>query len=131
MRFTLPLHRDVHYSNVLWRESGTIPGVRYAIRRISVANRIELISKTRELAIKHEFLKAGDAMDQLEGSLADLLVRKLYLEWGLIEIHGLKINGRPATAHSLIEEGPERLAEEIVGEVRSELGLTEDERKNF
>ena len=130
MKFTLPLHRDVAYSNVLWRESRKVPGVRYAIRRISVANRIELGYRARELALKHDFLRAGDTMEQIEATLADLLVRKLYLDWGLWEVKGLSINGRPATPQSLIEEGPEELGEEIAGDIRSQLGLSEDERKN-
>ena len=53
-----------------------MPGVHYAIRRVSLSQRIELTKRARELSLRHEFLKAGDAPDQLEASLADLLIRK-------------------------------------------------------
>ncbi|MDQ2776230.1 MAG: hypothetical protein M3Y57_15130 [Acidobacteriota bacterium] len=111
-------------------ESREVPGVRYTIRRVSLAQRIELVKSVRELCLKHEFLKAGDTADHMESWLADLLVRKLYLEWGLAEISGLRIDGKAATAADLIAKGPEKLSDEIIESIKSEIGLTEDERKN-
>jgi hypothetical protein len=116
---------------VLWCESQTVQGVRYAIRRVSLAQRIELTRRARELSIRHEFLKAGDASEQLEAALGDLLVRKLYIEWGLAEITGLRVDKQPATVEMLIEKGPEALTDEIIAAIRAQLGLSEEERKNF
>ena len=130
MRYTLRSLKGENHHSVTWHDSRALPGVRYAIRRISLAQRIELTKRARELSLKNEFLKAGDAADQLEGSLADLLVRKMYLEWGLDEIRGLKIDGESATAQLLAQKGPEALSDEVVGTIRSELGLSDEERKN-
>lgn len=78
----------------------------------------------------YEFLKTGDAESQLEAALSDLLVAKLYLEWGLAEIEGLSIDGKKATVSTLIISGPEDLADEIVRQIQAESVLTADERKN-
>lgn len=84
----------------------------------------------RELTLRNEFLRAGDAADQLQASLSDLLARKLYLEWGLAEVRGLSIDGTPADVQGLIEKGPEKLADEAISMVAEETGLSEQERKN-
>ncbi|MFL6352380.1 MAG: hypothetical protein ACJ74Z_11100 [Bryobacteraceae bacterium] len=131
MKFSSRLRKPSSYASVLWFESETIRGARYAVRRVSLAQRIELTKRARELSLRHDFLKAGDASDDLEASLADLLIRRLYLEWGLAEVTGIEIDEQPATAEVLIEKGPEALANEIVAAVRGQLGLSEEERKNF
>jgi hypothetical protein len=131
MKFPSRLRKESSYASVLWFESETVQGVRYGIRRVSLSQRIELTKRARELSIRHEFLKAGDASDQLEASLADLLVRKLYIEWGLAEVTGLRVDREPATVDVLIEKGPEALADEIIAAIRGQLGLSEEERKNF
>jgi hypothetical protein len=107
-----------------------MPEVHFAIRRISLAHRLELTKQLRELTLRYEFLNAGETSDQLEAAMSDLLVRKLYIEWGLAEIQGLVIDGEPATADLLIQKGPEPLAAEIVLAIRQEIELSEDERKN-
>jgi hypothetical protein len=130
MKFTLPSHRAINYPSLIRCESRAVPGVQYTVRRVSLAQRIELTRSVRELCLKHEFLQAGDGADQLESALADLLIRKLYLEWGLADMTGLRIDGNPASVATLVEKGPEELSDEIVARIKSELGLTEDERKN-
>jgi hypothetical protein len=130
MKFISRLHNEREYSSVVWHKSQTAEGVRYAIRRVSLLQRIELTKRVRELALRHEFLKAGDMTDQLDANLGDLLVRRLYLEWGLSEIAGLKIDGQPGTVELLIERGPEALSNEIVEAICTELELSEEERKN-
>lgn len=130
MKFTSPLHKEVSYSSVFWHESRTVQGVRYAIRRVSLLQRLELTKSVKELLLRHEFLMAGDASDGLEATLADLLVRRLYLEWGLAEIRGFTIDGRPPSVELLIEKGPEALSNEITSAIQAELGLSEEERKN-
>jgi hypothetical protein len=130
MRFISRLRRAPSYSSLLWHDSRTVPGVRFATRRVSLAQRIELTTKVRELAQRHEFLKAGGESDQLEASLADLLARKLYIEWGVSELEGLRIDGQTATTDLVIEKGPEELSDELIETVRGELSLSEEERKN-
>ncbi len=130
MKFISRSLRHESHDSLLWHDSLALPGVQYAIRRVSLAQRIELTKSARELSVRYEFLKAGDAADQLEGSLADLLVRKMYLEWGLAEIKHLAIDGEAATVELLVQRGPEALSDEIVAAVRGELGLSEEERKN-
>ena len=120
----------MHYESVCWLPSQSFAGVRYAVRRASLANRIELTKLVRELMRRDEFLRAGDAADQVEAGLAELLVRKLYLEWGLVEIEGLEIDGVAASPQLLIEAGPEQLTEEIAASIQGQLTLTDEERKN-
>jgi hypothetical protein len=131
MRSQSHSHNENRYSTVAWHDSHVMPGVRYGIRRISLAQRIELTSRARELTNRYEFLRAGDAADQLEASLADLLTRKLYLEWGLAEIRELTIDGQAATVEMVVEKAPEALSNEIVAAIQGELSLSEEERKNF
>jgi hypothetical protein len=130
MNLTSLLRKDTAYSSVCWHASKLLPGVRFAIRRISLRQRIELNRRVNELTLKHEFLKAGDTSNQLEVALSDLLVAKLYVEWGLEQMEGLTIDGRKATAELLIDFGPESLANEIGALIQAESALTEDERKN-
>jgi hypothetical protein len=130
MKLISLLHKEVNYLSRLWHNSETTPGVRFAIRRMSLRQRIELNHRVRELALKNEFLRSGDSEDQLEAALADLLVMKLYLEWGLESIEGLLIDGQMATSAALIDKGPEALAAEIAGAIQAESSLNENERKN-
>ena len=81
--------------------------------------------------MQYDFLKTGDTSSQLEAALSDLLVAKLYVEWGLKEIEGLSIDGKRVTSAALIASGPECLTDEIVQRIQAESLLTEDERKNF
>jgi len=119
-----------HRSQV-WHDSSVCKGVRFATRQISLSGRIELTQRIQDLIFKNEFLRAGDALEQSQASLADLLARKVYLEWGTSEIERLMIDGRPASVQDLIDYGPEDLCEEIASKIQSELGLSEEERKNF
>jgi hypothetical protein len=130
MRFTSLSHKSPDYQSLLWHESQNVSGVQFAIRRVSLGQRIELTQKVRELGLRHEFLKAGEPTEQVEASLADLLVRRLYLEWGLAELKGFTIDGEPPDPGALIEKGPEALTNEIIGRIRAELELSEEERKN-
>ena len=130
MRFRLRLRKQADYPSLLWHDSRVSGGVRYATRRVSLGQRIELTKKVRALSISNEFLRAGDTADQLEASLADLLVRKLYLEWGLAALRGLWVDGELGTVEMLIEKGPEALATEIAETIRDQIAFTEEERKN-
>ena len=122
---------SVHFASIEWHESGCMPGVKYAIRKITLGQRIELARRARELARQNEYLRSGDPADRLEATIGDLLVEKLYLEWGVADVEGLSIDGSSASVGDLIERGPERLSHEIVQTLRSYLVLTDEERKNF
>lgn len=130
MNCLLPLHKHDQYCSRIWHRSKRFPYVRFAVRRASLGQRIELTTRVRELTLQHEFLKAGDITEQLAASLSELLVRKLYLEWGLAAIEGLKIDDEPASAANLTARGPEALVEEIISAIKEESGLNENERKN-
>jgi hypothetical protein len=131
MKLTSLLPNDTNYLSVAWHASETMPGVRFAIRRVSLRQRIELNRRVKELTLKYEFLRAGDTEGQLEAALSELLVISLYLEWGLESIEGLSIDGLAATPSALIDRGPEALTAEIARVVQAESSLTEAERKNF
>lgn len=130
MRFTSLLRKSCNYESLTWHASTTVQGVRFATRRVSLGQRIELTRKARELSLKYEFLTAGESSDQVEASLSDLLVKRLYLEWGLAELSGLTIDGERATVNILIEKGPDALSNEIIDRIKADLELSEEERKN-
>lgn len=131
MNFTWRSPKPTKHTSVAWYTSTKCPGVRYCIRRVSLGQRIDLMQRARQLALQNEFLRAGTSVDQFEAALRDLLVRRMYLEWGLVSLDGLAIDDDPATPASLAEKGPEALSDEILEALGAELGLTEDERKNY
>ena len=117
------------HESVLWFDGPA--GVRYAIRRISVAQRIDLARKIREVGRGVEFFEAsGDARERFEAAVLAGEIDRAYLAWGLAAVEGLAIDGEAATPDSLIERGPFVLAMEILSRIKAECGLTEDERKN-
>jgi hypothetical protein len=78
-----------------------------------------------------EYLEAGsDAREKLEATVLAAEIDRAYLEWGLAGVEGLEIDGVAATPGTLIDSGPVELAREILGRIKAECGLTEDERKN-
>lgn len=121
----------MEYASTKTCRSETTPGVSFTIYRMSFGRRIELTKRIRELGQKIEFLEAGsDVREKIEAAFLAHQVDKLYLEWGLREVTGLVIDGRPAGPAELIESGPEELCREIVAAIKAECGLTESERKN-
>lgn len=116
--------------SVRWMESKEFPGVRCSIREPSLGNRIALTQKLHDLTARNEFLAGGRELQQLELVLAELLVQKALIEWGLAAVEGLKIDGENPTTDLLIESGPEKLVAEIAQAIRARCGLTEEERKN-
>jgi len=106
MKSLLRSHSSVDFESERWMESQTFRGVRFAVTRTSLAQRIELTRRVRELVLANDFLASGSEAEKLEGALADLLVRRLYIEWGLAQIEGLAINGVAASVESLIASGP-------------------------
>ena len=131
MNCTSPSLEPVAYESRAWMESETTPGVRFQIFRISFSRRLELARKVRELAQRIEFLDAGaELKDKVESSILGGEIDGMYLEWGLVSVEGLTIDGETVTPELLIDRGPERLTREIAGRIRAECHLSEDERKN-
>lgn len=114
-----------------WVESRAMPGVRMRIARISFSRRIDLLKRLRSLLPELEYRTAGEKdIDRAEAARLNLEVQRLYVEWGLLAVEGLTIDGTPATKESLLSHGPEQLCEEAAEAVRSRTFLSAEERKN-
>ena len=118
-----------------WHDAGAVKGVRYQIARMSFGRRIELARRIREIGRKMEYLEAGarlenGAREALEATVLSAEIDRVYLDWGLVAVEGLTIDGAEATPESLVERGPVELAAEILARIKSECGMNEDERKN-
>jgi hypothetical protein len=119
------------YDSALWFDAESATGVRFAIARLTFGRRLELARRVREIGRKAEFLAAGtDAREKLEAAVVGAEVDRAYLEWGLLAVEGLVIDGEAATPGAVVEKGPLALATEILGRVKTECGLSEIERKN-
>ena len=106
-------------------------GVSYKISRMSFGRRVELTRKVRDLGQRMEFREAGSELsDKLEARLLSCEIDRLYLDWGLVDVFGLNLDGAPATPDALITAGPEDLCREILAAIKVECGLSEEERKN-
>ena len=121
----------MNHNSVRVVNSVVFAGVRFHVARISFARRLELTRQVRELGRRIAFDEAGEGTDgKLSAAISRAEIDRIYLQWGLVGIDGLEIDGSAATPETLIERGPEELCREIVAEIRSECGLTEEERKN-
>jgi hypothetical protein len=121
----------MNYRSVLEIESQTCRGVRFTISRMSFGKRIELAKRVREIAHKLEFFRASEApQDSVEAALINGEVDRACLDWGLVKVDGLEIDGEPAKPDTIGDAGPEELCREIIAAIKHECGLTEAERKN-
>ncbi|MBZ5603325.1 MAG: hypothetical protein LAO79_13575 [Acidobacteriia bacterium] len=119
------------YESVVWFEAESRAGVRCGIARISFGRRIDLARRIREVGRRAEFLDAsGEAKDRIEAAVVKAEIDRAYLDWGWVGVEGLEIDGAAATPGSAIEAGPAELAAEVLARIKSECGLTDDERKN-
>lgn len=108
-----------------------MPGVSFAIARMTFGRRLELMKRVRDLAVRIEYFDAGrDEKNRIEASLLGAEMDKVYLAWGLEEVRGLALDGEAATPSALVERGPEALVHEALAAIKAECGLTETERKN-
>lgn len=123
--------RSEEYRSSVWKESRTRPGVRYEVARVSLERRLELARRVSELRAKLRFEGAREGLDaRLAVTETQCAIDVAYLEWGLLGVEGLKIDGEPATVETVISKGPEELAREMAEAVRGESGLSEAEIKN-
>lgn len=121
----------MNYDSVVLVTSRLRDGVSFTISRMSFGRRVELMGRVRDLASKLEFFEAGSGnKDRVEADILSAEIDQLYLRWGLREVSGLTIDGRPATPDLLASSGPEDLFVEALNAVKSECGLSEAERKN-
>jgi hypothetical protein len=131
MRFLLRLVKRRHYRSVAKCESTLYPGVTFAIRKMSFGRRLELAERIRALGAALEFREAGaELRDRVEASVIASRIDRAYLDWGLVDVWGMAIDGAAATAESLIAAGPEDLTREVLSRIKSECGLSAEERKN-
>lgn len=121
----------MNYESSVRIDSKVMPGVAYVVGKMSLARRMDLIRRIRELSLKCEFLSAGEATEEkLQAALFSAEIDRLYVTWGLQELTGLEVDGVGATPELLVTTGPENLFREIVDAVKAECGLSEPERKN-
>ena len=131
MRSSSPSDNLFRYESVITHSSKLYPTVRFTVRRMSFARRCELAHRVRELSRKMEFLQAGDSVqDKIEAAVLNSEVSNLYVDWGLVSIDGMELDGQAATPESLLAGGPEDLCNEIIGAIQAECGLSQEERKN-
>lgn len=124
-------HSVKGWESRIWFDAEAMEGVRYEIVRVSFGRRIELARRIREIGRKMEYLEAGsNERETLEATVLSAEIDRAYLEWGLTSVEGLEIDGVAATPDTLVDRGPVELAMEILGRIKSECGMTEDERKN-
>jgi hypothetical protein len=90
-----------------------------------------MIRQVRDRAKRLDFHKAGDSLeDSLGTSLVASEIEQIYLEWGMVSIEGLKIDGVDADKDLLVAAGPEQLCLEVIDAIKAEVFLSESERKN-
>lgn len=136
----------IAYSSTVPLESKTQAGVTVIIKKPSAARRADLTLRLSGLMGEMEDLARQAPEDGTEvTSPADVAKQNLLITKynGLLarissvrveafvdSIKGLTIDGKPATAESLVAAGPEDLLGEVAVEVMRLLGLTGEEQKN-
>lgn len=128
---SLRVEAEHSFDSASWFDAESAPGVRFAIARLTFGRRLDLARRIREIGRRAEFLAAGtEVRDKLESAVVGAEVDRAYLEWGLLAVEGLTIDGEAASPAAVVEKGPLELATEILGRVKAECGLSEIERKN-
>jgi len=98
---------------------------------MSLGGRIQLLKAVRDLAARLEYLKAGQGeSDQCEASLLERELQRVYIDWGLVKVEGITIDGLPATKQTVIDSGPEPLVKEILAAIEAQITFSEEQRKN-
>ena len=120
----------MEYESVVEAPSAVAPGVVLRVARMSFGRRLELMRRVRELARRVECYEAGDVGERMDAGLLRAEIDRLYVEWGLVGVSGLTVDGAEASVAAVVERGPEELFREALSAVCREAGLSEDERKN-
>ncbi len=119
------------YQSTVTVSSKALEGVSFEVARMTFDRRMLLMKQVRELAQNLEFLRAGDSdVERMDAHILNAQIERAYITWGVVAIHGLIIDGEPATPASLLDKGPESFVYEAIRAVRAECGLTDEERNN-
>jgi hypothetical protein len=119
------------YASSEWRDAKSVAGVRYEIVKVSLARRAEITRRVRSLLGELEYHGAGSGVDdRLAAAEVASRVDRVYVEWGLLRVEGLEIDGEPCGVAALVERGPEELSREIAAQIRRQCRLSDEERKN-
>lgn len=115
--------------------SGVVPGMRFEVRRISLARRLRFLAGNHELMQELKFLTAAlDQTDQQRLEIAELeleLSRKLLDECLVAFGNGATLEPvNPDRMDWLLTAAPAGLCVEILARVSEELSLSESRRKN-
>lgn len=122
---------DVEWASAVWRESESTPGARFKTVRMTLGRRADLTSRVKTMLDRVRFHAAsGETGEKLTAALLSIDADLVLLDWGLLEVEGLRIDGEPVSVRKLIESGPEELCREIAEQIRRDCRLTETERKN-
>ena len=125
------LESKTFYASEKFFASESVPGASFVLRKMSASRRLDLVERLGELASRLEALRASEKMDdRVEVEALRIRMDRAYLLWGLKSVDGLEIDGAPADAELLFENGPEDLVSEIVNRIRRECELSPLERKN-
>jgi hypothetical protein len=92
---------------------------------------MELSRLIGEMLGKLQYLCAGPGTeDRVKAALLAGEIDRLYIEWGLLSLEGLTVDGEVCDGAMLLERGPEGLCSEISAAIKNECTLSADERKN-
>jgi hypothetical protein len=122
---------DMEYHSTQLHDSAVLEGVQFRTARMSFRRRLELTKAVRDLVNRIEYHESAPSPEEkLSAAILTREVEAIYLKWGLLEVCGLVLDGRPATVDLVLEAGPEAFVEEILEAIKTDCGLTDDERKN-
>ncbi len=119
------------WTSAVRHASKTHAGVEYVIARMSLSRRTALLEAVHNVLQELKFRESGSDEDsQLRAGILRLTLQRIYLQWGLLAVRNLTIDGLEATPELVVQAGPEDLCEEIFAAIRAECGLSPTERKN-
>lgn len=121
----------MEHVTTLDHESRVCPGVKVTLKRVSFWRRSELMKRLAPILAKARAIASTNEAEDLSSSgILRREILHILLEWGIVEVSGLRIDGAQATKETLLRDGPEELALEIFNELQRQLSLNETERKN-
>ena len=98
------------------------------LKLAGMTNRLrELMEQANQAVGTENVAQASMLFDQVKEVVDDQITPE-WVRWGLVSIHGLRIDGEAATVESMIAKGPRSLYNEIVLAIKAEAGITEEER---
>jgi len=112
-------------------DSAEYHGVTFTIRRMTLRQRIYLLTDLHALYREHDFSKAGTSQaDRINAHLSSLRIDEIFLRWGVLAIEGLSVDGKRLCVEDLAEYAPEGLVREILFRIRESIALDPGDEKN-